>query len=213
MEKKFFLYPPNEYVITNKIMSNDRYTKYAIECTTNGSLIIINDPCKYDARMAPPRESYESYCNNVKLIPLKNYQWAYNIIDGTAEQNSIVYQDDMFIFIPDYVCDFSDIQNQHYLAIVKDKKLASLRSLTGEHIKLLEHILHTSLNELKKIYGYDHDKYRVYIHYPPSTYQLHVHFNLLSNTKFSTSVEYTHDLRQVIYNLSLCSEYYRNIDL
>ena len=54
---------------------------------------------------------------------------------------------------------------------------------------------------------------KIYIHYNPSTYHLHIHFvnNLFHN--ISSSVEYSHELNNVIFNLELDSDYYKKIVL
>ena len=50
----------------------------------------------------------------------------------------------------------------------------------------------------------------MFFHYDPSTYQLHIHFaNIAENN--GSSVEYSHDLDIVIFNLSLDSDYYKKV--
>jgi len=54
---------------------------------------------------------------------------------------------------------------------------------------------------------------KIYFHYEPYVYHLHLHF---ANVKFidvNSSVEYSHEINNVIHNLSLDDEYYKNIIL
>jgi hypothetical protein len=49
----------------------------------------------------------------------------------------------------------------------------------------------------------------MFFHYDPSTYHLHIHFVNTSNYDSRSSVEYSHELNSVIFNLSICSNYYK----
>lgn len=50
---------------------------------------------------------------------------------------------------------------------------------------------------------------RVYVHYQPSYYHLHVHFTKLGYEAPGSSVERAHLLSDIILNLQSDSEYYR----
>lgn len=53
----------------------------------------------------------------------------------------------------------------------------------------------------------------MFFHYTPSTFQLHIHFTNINNNSINSSVEYSHELGQVIFNLELDSDYYKKINL
>ena len=69
-----------------------------------------------------------------------------------------------------------NMEDLRCLAIVTDKNIKSIRDLTTKHILMLENIYNIGLNTIKKEFDID-DKYiRVYLHYHPHYWWLHVHF-------------------------------------
>jgi m7GpppX diphosphatase len=90
-----------------------------------------------------------------------------------------------------------------------DKKLHSIRDLDGTHIELLEFIKTKTLEIIKSTYGFESVVIKMYLHYAPSTYHLHIHFVLVSNTDTNSSCEYSHELSNVIENLKINSDYYK----
>jgi m7GpppX diphosphatase len=204
-------------IILNKVMENDVYSKYDI--IVRGELFvkpieeINNKKRKYRSMI---KESYATYLTMLSTIPLSNTRWIYNIIDGRSEQKDIIFSDDVFLLIPTYKCNKNkdvNTSNLHILAIPKRKDIYSLRDLNGDHIALLQNILNKTTDIIKEIYGIDESKLKIFFHYPPSTWHLHIHFSTIENTDTSSSTEYSYPLYQVIFNLKLCSDYYKNIDL
>ena len=72
-------------------------------------------------------------------------QWVYNVLDGKAEQDRMIYQDPHpetgFVLLPDFKWDQKDVQNLYLLAIVRRRDLLSLRELNEEHLPLLKNVL------------------------------------------------------------------------
>ena len=68
-----------------------------------------------------------------------------------------------------------------------------------------------TLDIIKEKYGFDKESIKMYFHYSPSTYLLHVHFLHIKNTECHSSVEYSHGLNSVIANLEIKSDYYQNV--
>ena len=66
---------------------------------------------------------------------------------------------------------------------------------------------------IKEKYGIDECYLKKFFHYEPSTYHLHIHFSNITDKDVNSSVEYSHDLDTVIFNLFICSNYYKRIDL
>jgi len=62
-------------------------------------------------------------------------------------------------------------------------------------------------------YGIPASQLRIYIHYQPSYYHLHVHFTSLEFTPLGCSTERAHLLKTVINNIKLKSSYYQEIAL
>lgn len=159
-------------------------------------------------------ETYEMYIINIypKIIK-KDITWICNILNGISEQENIIFQNDNFVLIQDYKWDGLDLDNLYCLAIVKDYNLRSIRDLTTIHINLLEEIYNTGLNVIQEKYAIDKNQIRVYLHYYPSVWHLHVHFNLHKNDMESATVDYCHLLYNVISNIKLIPDYYQKINL
>ena len=79
----------------------------------------------------------------------------YNILDGKAETDRVVYSDPDpltgFVLLPDMKWDRSDLQNLYMLAIVRRRDLFSLRDLTTEHLPLLKNILTKGKVSIQKV--------------------------------------------------------------
>ncbi len=70
-----------------------------------------------------------------------------------------------------------------------------------------------TLQVIREKYNLEQGDIKMYFHYEPSTYHLHIHFvNTISN-QLHSSVEYSHELNSVMFNLNLFSDYYKTIKL
>ena len=107
----------------------------------------------------------------------------------------------------------TDPSKLHILAFVKDTSIRSLRDLNETHIDLLEDICDKGTKFIKYAHNIDSNKLRVYVHYPPTTWLLHVHFNLIENTNISSSVEYSYSVYDIINNLKIKGNYYQTISM
>ncbi len=206
----------NNVRLLEKIQSNDVYEKYKVSANVKGELICCKDKSKLkNFKNKIAYETYEEYLNSISEHDFGKEKWIYNIIDGISEQESILYSDEMFIIIPSYtwVNNINSIDNLHILAIFKDKNLRTIRDLDSSHIELLEKIKTIGLNIINIEYGLEIDQINIYFHYEPSTYQLHLHFTNLSNRNFRNSVESSHHIDNVIFNLSINSDYYKIIKM
>jgi len=202
----------NKINFIDKIHENDIYEKYRIETTLCGELIICNnyrEKQKFIKEIV--KETYEEYLEELNNYKIEKDEWIYNIIDGLNEQEEILYENGEFIVIPNYVWNKKEIKKMHILCIVKDKNLRSIRSLDSSHIKLLESIKKETLKIINKEYNILENKIKMYIHYAPSTYHLHIHFVNIENTDVNSSVEYSHELDSIIYNLSIKDDYYKKV--
>ncbi len=193
------------------IFKNDIYEKYSATAELEGELIVCNDANqmrKFEKKIV--RESYEDYLRYIQKREQKKDQWIYNIIDGTSEQESVIYRDDKCIIIPTYMWDGKNLDKLHVLCLPTNISLRSIRSLNASHIPLLEHMKLATLRNIKYLYGIDECYIKMFFHYEPSTYHLHIHFVNVAHHEARSSVEYSHELNNVIYNLSICSDYYKN---
>jgi m7GpppX diphosphatase len=192
------------------ILKNDVYEKYSSIAEVEGELIVCNDVNKMrKTEKKIIRETYEDYLKYIKNRDLEKDRWIYNIIDGTSEQESILYRDELCIIIPTYTWDCKNIEKMHILCLPTDITLRSIRSLNSSHIPLLEHMKKVSLNIIKHNYDIEEHYIKMFFHYEPSTYHLHIHFVNIAHQEGRSSVEYSHELNNVMFNLSLHSEYYK----
>ncbi|XP_063799751.1 m7GpppX diphosphatase [Pseudophryne corroboree] len=140
-------------------------------------------------------------------------QWVYNILEKKAEADRIVYEnpdpEQGFILIPDFKWNQKQVEDLYLIAICNPRGIKSLRDLTADHLPLLKNILREGQEAILKRYSIPGNQLRVYLHYQPSYYHLHVHFTALGHDAPGTVVERAHLLCDVIQNLEMDPQYYR----
>nr|XP_056716278.1 m7GpppX diphosphatase [Euleptes europaea] len=140
-------------------------------------------------------------------------QWVYNILEKKAEADRIIYENpdptNGFVLIPDLKWDQKQLDDLYLIAICHCRGIKSLRDLTAEHLPLLRNISKEGKEAIVKHFGAAGAQLRVYLHYQPSYYHLHVHFTSLGYDAPGSSVERAHLLSDVIDNLELDSRYYQ----
>jgi len=196
------------------LMENDSFTKYEAITEVKGEYIICNDISKlkkYSKRIF--KETYDEYLEFIKNRDSEKDRWIYNIIDGLAEQDNIIYRDEYSIVIPTYIWDSINIEKLHILCLPTDINLRTIRELTILNVPLLEHMKKVTLQQIEKKYGLKEENLKIFFHYEPSTYHLHIHFINNVYKDSGSSVEYSHDLDSVIFNLKIDSDYYKKIKL
>jgi m7GpppX diphosphatase len=197
-----------------KTMENDIYEKYEATAIVDGELIICKDASKLKQRVKKlVQEDYESYLQTLEKRNPEKDIWIYNIIDGISEQESILYRDDKCVVFINYFWDGKDVDKLQLLCMPTNTNLRSIRSLDASHLPLLEHMKQVTLQVIREKYGLEQGDIKMYFHYEPSTYHLHIHFvNTIAN-QLHSSVEYSHELNSVMFNLNLFSDYYKTIKL
>jgi m7GpppX diphosphatase len=196
------------------LLENDSFAKYEAIAEVKGEYIICNDTSKlrkYSKRIV--KESYEEYLDFMTTRDKEKDRWIYNIIDGVAEQDKIIYRDLDIIVIPTYTWDSINIDKLHILCLPTDKNLRTIRDLSLKDVPLLEHMKAVSLEQIQQKYGLKEENLKIFFHYDPSTYHLHIHFINNANVETWSSVEYSHDLDIVIFNLKMDTDYYKKIKL
>ena len=160
------------------------------------------------------RENYNEYIKNRDArLNQDELKWIYDIVDGNTEQETIILKTDDFVVTPSYVWDGKDIFKLHILSIVCDKSITCIRDLNKSHVPLLKSMRDMTLKKIKEVYRLDKCYIKMFIHYSPSTYLLHVHFVNIYNTQCNSSCEYSHELNSVIFNLKMNTRYYKLIEL
>lgn len=139
-------------------------------------------------------------------------QWVYNILEKKAEVDRIVFEDPDpktgFILLPDFKWNQKQVDDLYLIAICHQRGVKSLRDLKGEHLPLLLNILHKGTESISQRYSVPCSKLRVYLHYQPSYFHLHVHFSRLGFDAPGCGVERAHLLQDVIQNIQRDPEYY-----
>ncbi|XP_048199638.1 m7GpppX diphosphatase [Perognathus longimembris pacificus] len=162
------------------------------------------------------RETGEDY-KNITLPHLESQslsiQWVYNILDKKAEADRIVFENpdpsDGFVLIPDLKWNQQQLDDLYLIAICHRRGIRSLRDLTPEHLPLLRNILREGQEAILQRYQVKGDRLRVYLHYLPSYYHLHVHFTALGFEAPGSGVERAHLLAEVIENLECDPTHYQ----
>ena len=195
-------------------MKNDIYEKYEAKAEISGELIVCKDVTQMKQRVKKlVQEDYETYLQTLDKRDVKKDIWIYNIIDGISEQESILYRDDKCIVFINYFWDGKDIDKLQLLCMPIDRNLRSIRSLDASHIYLLEHMKTVTLQVIREKYMLEEGNIKMYFHYEPSTYHLHIHFVNTASNQLHSSVEYSHELNRVIFNLKMKTDYYKIIKL
>jgi hypothetical protein len=101
----------------------------------------------------------------------------------------------------------------HWLAVVTDTSLRTIRDLRGEHVPMLQALHAQSCQKIFEEYGVHASQVLAYLHYPPSVYQLHIHFKHLSGHNAFHDTFRVHPLLSIINNLKIDSEFYKRSHL
>ena len=101
----------------------------------------------------------------------------------------------------------------NWLAIATEPGLRSLRDLRGRHLPMLRRMLRMCKRRIHAETGVPPEEIMAYVHYPPSVYQLHVHFAFPYAQYNHRDVFRIHSLANVINNLQIDPDYYRKARL
>jgi hypothetical protein len=155
------------------------------------------------------RETYAQYVIKMKLIPKSNVDWIYNLIDGKYCADRIIYDCKSYLLIPNITwSNQNNVNDMHVLAVVKNKKLMTLRDIRSCDIPFLKEIRDNGLKVICDKYKLHPKNINIYCHYPPGTYHFHMHFEHTSicHNKFELQRQYS--LNTIITNISNYEYYY-----
>jgi hypothetical protein len=96
----------------------------------------------------------------------------------------------------------------NWLSILHDMRIRTLRDLRGKHVPMLRLMLEECMAAIELNTGIQKDQIMAYVHYPPSVYQLHVHFSYPYGQYCHRDAYRVHPLPTVINNLEIDSDYY-----
>ncbi|PSN57773.1 m7GpppX diphosphatase [Blattella germanica] len=213
----------------NKEFSNDIYGFY--ECFPNvkynGIKATVIHPAtekhilKYMSQNVHLIEETAELYKSITLPYLEkekfSLQWVYNILEHKTETERIVFEDTSpevgFILVPDLKWDAKQIEDLYLIAVVHQRDIKSLRDLNEKHLPLLKNIRDKGIKAIEEKYGIPGSQLRIYLHYQPSFYHLHVHFTYLKYDAPGIYTEKSHLLSTVIENIELVSDYYQKVSL
>jgi len=105
------------------------------------------------------------------------------------------------------------VEQVNWLAIATEPGLQSLRDLRGRHLPMLRRMLRQCRKRIREETGVAEEEVMAYVHYPPSVYQLHVHFAYPYAQYNHRDVFRIHSLATVINNLEIDPDYYQKARL
>jgi len=171
------------------------------------------------------KKTVRAFMNQEIRRPSK--QWISSIIDGTQEREQVILQTDDYILLPDTERvnryyrpqargDMTAYRRQssnnrwvlNWLAIASDKNLHTMRDLRGKHTQMLRDILTDGTKIIEQRTGIPQAQVMAYVHYPPSVYQLHVHFAFPYGQHCHRDTYRVHSVQTIINNLEIDPEYY-----
>ncbi|XP_001605474.1 m7GpppX diphosphatase [Nasonia vitripennis] len=213
----------NEGTIIRKLFSNDVYGNYECFPTRehNGLNTTIIHPASQKhldkflrKELYIVNETYEIY-EKVTLPYLEanqfSLQWVDNILNHKAEFDKIIFEDKDkekgFVMLPDLKWD-GQLATLSILVLAR-KRIRSLRELNETHLPLLKNIQEAGTDVIMKKYNLPASQLRIYLHYQPSYYHLHVHFSYLMFETPGIYCEKAHLLSTVISNIEIASDYYQ----
>ena len=129
--------------------------------------------------MQETAELYASVTKPKVIEPLNTpeaKEWIYNVLDGKKEVDLRIFADDQFILSKDWEFNDGDPQTFYALAMPMRRDLLTLRDLDRSHLDLLKHIRQKSLQAIEEKHGLKSSQLRVFFHYLPTYFHLHVHF-------------------------------------
>ncbi|XP_058117049.1 m7GpppX diphosphatase [Anopheles ziemanni] len=144
-------------------------------------------------------------------------EWLYNVLEHRKEKERIVYEDPCnengFILLPDLKWDGKTVEQLYLLALVRRRDIRSLRDLTSSHLPLLRNVQSRGIAAIKERYGIGPSELRIFLHYQPTFYHLHMHFTYLRHDPPGITCEKAHLLSTVISNIELLPDYYQRVTL
>ena len=214
---------------SNQQFTNDIYGQYLLQPDPQFNKLKLNliHPATQkhiDKYLSSPghliHETPELY-RTVTLPHIKSQQfslqWVYNVLEHKKEVERIIFEDPHketgFILAPDFKWTGESTSDLYCLAIVHKRDIKSLRDLNASHLPLLKNIQKNCTTAVCDKYGLEPSQLRMYFHYQPSYYHLHVHVTSVLFTPPASGCEKAHLLETVIDNITRDPSYYQHATL
>lgn len=138
-------------------------------------------------------------------------QWVFNILDGKAEKDRIIFNDTDkktgFVLLPSFKSAGKG-DDLDFVAICHRRDIYSIRDLNNQHLALLRNIITKATKAIHTNHKKSINRIRSYIHYHPTFYHFHVHLKMVDPSDYQ-STDRDHLLSTVINNISIDSDYYK----
>jgi m7GpppX diphosphatase len=209
-----------------ELSNNENYSSYRArgDIPVKGMVYVDTHPDEKEVKRLSSKpephyvdESYEKYLQKLGNLDEINFKWIRKIISGEAEPEKILERNDDFLVARDWKFDLShdeeghaifDRENLHILGIPV-KQIGSLRDIELEDVPMLNKMKEKALELCREIFDVQRDEVKIYFHYPPTTYHLHIHFTWVDLSDSTVNFERAYDFDTVIRNIQLDPNYYR----
>jgi len=141
---------------------------------------------------------------------LERNRWIIDTIKGVKKDEEIFLQTSNFILITNGTWKSTDdIDQMHLLCFYDNRKIRTIRDLKQTDVNILKMMRDESLNVIQERFGVNKDELRVFFHYPPSTYILHIHFVHINSSESAEWNEWSFD--HVLNCLESENNYFKNV--
>lgn len=210
-----------------ELSNNENFSSYRAsgDIPVTGIVYIDSNPAEHDIKKIgnsyEPHmvlETYEKYINKLEDLDSTNLAWIQKIIDGSNEQEKVLERNDEFLIVRDWKFDVRLDENSNALYKKEDlhllgilvKNVKSLRDIVVTDIFILEKMKEKLLQICEQVFGLNRDEVKLYFHYPPSTYHLHLHCVWICCDDPTVNFERAYDYDTVIRNIRMDPTYYQN---
>lgn len=159
------------------------------------------------------RETPSMYATFKQRINPKAPTWVRNIFNGSAEGEITYKKTKDYYLMPDFKWD-QNPEHLYLLVLFREYKLHSVRDLTNKHIAMLQNMRVDVLDYISSNFKINESKLRLYFHYQPSAWQLHMHIQhmdspIVNSNQSSKAITLT----DIIQNLEQSPDYYAKATL
>lgn len=192
---KYVGHPPPEHSAITVDLIYPATDKHVAKHRAQKRIMITETPEMYERTVLP----------YIRAIPPARLQWVYNVLERKKEVERLIFEDSDpqlgFMLHPDLKWDQQAVDQLYCLALVHRRDLPCLRALDTEALPLLENVRDKGCKAIQERYGVPASQLRLFVHYQPSYYHLHVHFVHVSVASHGTSAGKAIVLDDVIDNI------------
>jgi len=141
----------------------------------------------------------------------KNIKWINKLIFNNSEEHKVLLRTKSYVICKDIIWR-NENNSQFYILAFPVKQIKTIRDLDHTDIDLLEEIKTQCIN-IAKTYGISKEKLRMYFHYHPSYYQLHLHVCVNTHPALEFQLLRNYNLDLIIEKIKIKSEYWKNTSL